>query len=87
MPSVLMLGNGRYREDWSSNPGIKDRLKTYKNAAPKVILQLEIQLEDGSLQQINYRLKLENSPGPDYREMTFTMGKTYDARLEKTGLG
>ena len=45
----IMLGNGRYAEDWSTNPGIKDRLKTYQNAVPKVILQLEIQLEDGTL--------------------------------------
>ena len=80
----VMLGNGRYAEDWSSNPGIKDRLKTYKNAAPKVILQLEIQLEDGSLQQITTDLSWKTAPGPITGNDIYD-GETYDARLEKPG--
>jgi len=50
----IMLGNGRYAQDWSGTPGAKDRLKIYRNAVPKVILQLEIQLDDGSHLKLVY---------------------------------
>ena len=51
----VMLGNGRYAQDWSSVPGVLERVQAYKNASPKVILQLEIQFEDGKLQEVAYR--------------------------------
>src|SRR5208283_5370703 len=55
-----------------------------KNAAPKVILQLEIQLEDGSLQQITTDLSWKTAPGPITGNDIYD-GETYDARLEKPG--
>ena len=42
----VVLGNGRYAQDWSTLPELLKRVKSYKNASPKVILQLEIRLED-----------------------------------------
>jgi alpha-L-rhamnosidase len=80
----VMLGNGRYAEDWSSNLGIKDRLKTYQNAVPKVIMQLEIHLEDGSLQKIATDLSWKTAPGPITGNDIYD-GENYDARLEKPG--
>ena len=80
----VMLGNGRYAEDWSATPGVFDRLKPYKNASPKVILQLEIQLEDGSLNKIVTDETWRISKGPIVRNDIYD-GEIYDAGLEKPG--
>ncbi len=80
----IMLGNGRYAEDWSTNPGIKDRLKTYQNAVPKVILQLEIQLEDGRCKKLMTDETWRIAGGPITGNDIYD-GEIYDARLEKPG--
>jgi alpha-L-rhamnosidase len=80
----IMLGNGRYAQDWSGTPGVKDRLKTYQSAAPKVILQLEIQFEDGSCQKLVTDETWKIARGPIVRNDIYD-GEIYDARLEKSG--
>ena len=80
----ILLGNGRYAQDWSGTPGVKDRLKTYQNAAPKVILQLEIQFEDGSCQKLITDETWKIAKGPIIRNDIYD-GEIYDARLEKSG--
>lgn len=81
----VMLGNGRYAQDWStSSPALLERVKSYKNASPKVILQLEIQLEDGSCRRIITDESWRVSKGPIVENDIYD-GETYDARLEKPG--
>ena len=41
----VMLGNGRYAEDWSSNPGIKDRLKIIKTPRPRLFYSWKYSLK------------------------------------------
>ena len=80
----IMLGNGRYAQDWSGTPGAKDRLKIYRNAVPKVILQLEIQLDDGSHLKLVTDETWKVSKGPIVTNDIYD-GEVYDARLEKSG--
>jgi alpha-L-rhamnosidase len=80
----IMLGNGRYAQDWSGTPGVKDRLKTYRNAVPKVILQLEVQLDDGSCLKLGTDETWKVSNGPIVSNDIYG-GEIYDARLEKSG--
>ena len=81
----VMLGSGRYAQDWSTAPPhILDRLKSYKNASPKVILQLEMRLEDGSFRKVTTDETWKVSKGPIVENDIYN-GETYDARLEKPG--
>ena len=82
----VMLGSGRYAQDWSTTvpPGAQERLKLYKNASPKVILQLEIQLEDGSSRKVITDETGKVSKGPIIENDIYN-GETYDAQLEKPG--
>ncbi len=80
----IMLGNGRYAQDWSGTPGVKDRLKTYQNAVPKVILQLEVQLDDGRCLKLVTDKTWKAAKGPIVSNDIYD-GETYDARLEKPG--
>ncbi|MBA7647092.1 Alpha-L-rhamnosidase [subsurface metagenome] len=81
----VMLGSGRYAQDWSTEPPeVLERVKSYKNASPKVILQLEIQLEDGSYRRVitDETWKVSKSP---IVENDIYNGETYDGQLEKRG--
>ena len=80
----VMLGNGRYAQDWSSVPGVFGRVQAYKNASPKVILQLEIQLEDGKCQKLLTNETWKTAKGPIIENDIYN-GEIYDARLEKPG--
>ncbi|GAJ04890.1 unnamed protein product, partial [marine sediment metagenome] len=77
----VMLGNGRYAQDWSGAPERQLlRLKRY-NASPKVLLHLEVQLEGGASQRIVTDKRWKVSSGP-IAENDIYNGETYDARLE-----
>lgn len=81
----VMLGKGRYAQDWSAAPPhILDRLKSYKNASPRVILQLETQFGDGSCRKVSTDEAWKVSQGPIVENDIYN-GETYDARLEKPG--
>jgi alpha-L-rhamnosidase len=80
----VMLGNGRYAQDWSSVPGVKERLQANKNASPKVILQLEIQLENGKSIRLVTDGNWKTVKGPIIENDIYN-GEIYDARLEKPG--
>ena len=80
----IMLGNGRYAQDWSSVPGVLERVQSYKNALPKVILQLEIQLEDGKRRKLLTDETWKTSKGPIIENDIYN-GEIYDGRLEKLG--
>ena len=80
----VMLGNGRYAQDWSSVPGVLERVQIYKNALPKVILQLEIQFENGSCKKLVTDETWKTAKGPIIENDIYN-GEIYDARLEKPG--
>ena len=80
----IMLGNGRYAQDWSGTPAVKDRLRPDKNASLKVILQLEIQFEDGKTQRVLTDGTWKTSKGPIIKNDIYD-GEIYDANLEKPG--
>lgn len=79
----VMLGRGRYVQDWSG-AGVIERLTAEKNAVPKVIMQLEIQFKNGSRKTFvtDETWKVTDSP---ILEDDIYNGETYDARLEKAG--
>jgi len=80
----VMLGSGRYAQDWSTVPEVLERVKSYKNASPKVILQSEIELEDGSCRKVITDETWKVSKGPIVEDDIYN-GETYDAKLEKPG--
>lgn len=78
----VMLGNGRYahKEYEATLPSFKQ----YEHASPKVILQLNLEFQDGSKRIIVSDATWKVSPGPIIENDLYD-GEIYDARLEKDG--
>jgi len=82
----VMLGNGRYSPDIQSTmpPEALKFTKVYENAVPKLILQINVEFQDGGEKTIITDEKWKVSKGPIVENDIYN-GETYDARLEKEG--
>ena len=85
----VMLGNGRYAQDWglTAFPELSHRLKAYDNAVPKLILQLELEFQDGTARTARTVVSdgsWKVAAGPIVANDIYN-GETYDARREHPG--
>ena len=85
----VMLGNGRYAQDWglTAFPELSHRLKAYDNAVPKLILQLELEFQDGTARTARTVVSdgsWKVAAGPIVANDIYN-GETYDARRGHPG--